>query len=95
MIVKAGSQRSRGRSQAECSSVVVAGHGSQSAKGSIPASLISSGDATAQREGGVEQEQLRARLFRLQGQLKKSLEDIEDISHLTGVPRTGATLPAS
>ena len=95
MIVKAGSQRSRGRSQAECSSVVVAGHGSQSATGSIPASLISSGDATAQREGGVEQEQLRARLFRVQGQLKKSLEDIEDISQLTGVPRTGATLPAS
>ena len=46
-------------------------------------------------KGGEEQEQLRARLFRVQGQLKKSLEDIEDISQLTGVPRTGATLPAS
>ena len=80
MIVKAGSQRSRGRSQAECSAVVAAGHGSQSVTGCIPASVISSGDASAQREGGEEQEQLRARLFRVQGQLKKSLEDIEDIS---------------
>ena len=31
-------------------------------------------------EGGDEQEQLRARLFRVQGQLKRSLEDIKDIS---------------
>ena len=30
--------------------------------------------------GGDEQEQLRARLFRVQGQPKKSPEDIEDIS---------------
>ena len=38
-------------------------------------------------KGGDEQEQLRARLFRVQGQLKKSLEDIEDISQLTVLSR--------
>ena len=87
MIVKPGSQRSRGRSQADCSAVVVAGHGSQPATGCIPASVISPGDAAAQREGGEEQEQLRARLFRVQGQLKKSLEDIEDIRQLPVLSR--------
>ena len=44
MIVKPGSQRSRGRSKADCSAVVVAGHGSQSATGCIAASTISAGE---------------------------------------------------
>ena len=34
-------------------------------------------------KGGEEQEQLRARLLRVQGQLKKPLGDIEDMSQLT------------
>ena len=72
-----------------CGPRIAVGHGLYSSIGDFIRRCV----CAARR--GEEQEQLRARLFRVQGQLKKSLEDIEDISQLTGVPRTGATLPAS
>ena len=78
MIVKPGSQRSLGLSKARffCGGVrrpwIAVGH-----------RLYCSIDDFSWRRG-EEQEQPRARLLRVQGQLMKCLEDIKDISALTG-----------
>ena len=69
------SQRNHGRSTADWSAVLAAGHGSQTATGPIVSSATFARHADAKRVGGEKEEKRRAELLRAQEQLKKCLEE--------------------